>query len=169
MTGPKLVRNGNGPIMLSQGPDWLERLLLRTACLARKIGAEDEQCIMFSDRLREAALNGRLDATFTHIPHEVGGGSKNAALRYSLAAAMGLVTGSTDFVFLWNGGGCWMEFKRPKLTASDSRPRRDAGRLTDKQKLFGLWCTHLGVPHHVVTSAREGLDILKGYGVYRDG
>jgi hypothetical protein len=100
-------------------------------------------------------------------------------LRYSLAVALGLVAGSTDYVFLWQAqqkdgygqyfGGCWMEFKRGKLSATEHRARRSAGQLSDKQKLFRQWCELVGVPHHVVNTAREGLDLLKGYGVYQDG
>jgi hypothetical protein len=164
----KLVRSGDGPIMQSSAPEWLEKLLLRGKCVAHKIGAEDEQCIMFADRLREAALQGRLKTTFSHLPHEVGGGSKNAALRYSLAKALGLITGSYDFVFVWNGGGGWIEFKRSKLSATEHRARRDAGRLTETQKLFGQWCDLLEVKHAVVTSASEGLAILREWGVYAD-
>jgi hypothetical protein len=181
----RLVRNGNGPVFTSTAPEWLERLLLRGALLARIIGPEDRECILFGDRVREAALNGRLRATFTHIPHEVAGGTKNAALRYSLASAMGMVTGATDYVFLWRPrpyeqpsdhpvrpppvvwfGGCWMEFKRPTVAKTAAAPRRQGGALSDKQKLFRDWCIAQGVPHHVVTSARDGLDILASYGVY---
>lgn len=162
----RLVRSGDGPMFRSNGPEWLEDLLLRKRCLAQKIGAEDGDCIMFADQLREAALQGRLRATFTHIPHEVGGGTRNAALRYSLAAALGLVAGSTDFVFLWKGGGCWMEFKRAKLDRTANRPRRPGGTLSPKQRLFRDWCALLEVPHHVVTSSREGLALLQGYGVF---
>lgn len=187
----RLVRSGDGPIFQSTAPSWLEAIMLRGPCAARKIGDEDGDCIMFADTLRQAALTGKLRATFTHIPHEVGGGAKNAGLRYSLAKAMGLVSGSGDFVFLWKPhtirragpqiregdyvtqthyppeivGGCWIEFKRAKLAATEHRDRRDAGRLSSTQKGFRDWCAMLDVPYHVATSAREGLDILAGYGV----
>lgn len=161
----RLVRSGNGPIFQSTVP-WLEELLLRGACLAKLIGAEDEQCILFADRLREAALTGRLRATFTHIPHEVGGGSKNAALRYSLAAALGLVTGSADYVFLWKGGGCWIEMKRPTVAATLTRKRKQGGSLTKKQRLFRDWCDANEVPHCTFTSAKAALEYLHQKGVY---
>jgi hypothetical protein len=162
----RLVRNGDGPVFTSTAPEWLEALLLRGKLIARLIGAEDRECILFADRLREAALNGRLRATFTHIPHEVGGGTKNAALRYSLAAALGFVAGSTDYVFVWKGGGCWIEFKRPTVARTAATPRKQGGAMSTKQRLFRSWCERVEVPHHVVTSARDGLDLLAGYGVY---
>ena len=161
----RLVRSGEGPIFQSTAPEWLEKLLLRTRCLARFAGPEDEQCTIFADRLREAALLGKLRATFTHIPHEVGGGSKNAALRYSLAAALGLITGSYDYVFVWKGGGCWMEFKRPTVQRTLTRARKQGGSLTEKQRLFGQWCDSVGVEHYVVTSAVQGLQVLRDRGV----
>jgi hypothetical protein len=167
----QLVRSGDGPIFRCNQPEWLQALLLRGKLIRTsktRIGAEDEASIRFADLLREAALMGRLRATFTHIPHEVGGGAKNAVLRYSLAIAMGLVTGSTDYVFVWKAGGCWIEFKRPTVKKFGAIPRKQGGALTDKQKLFRQWCEHLEVPHHVATSAEEGLAILRSYGVLDD-
>lgn len=161
----RLVRSGDGPIFPSTAPEWLEAIMLRGRCLARKIGDEDGDCILFADTLRQAALTGKLRATFSHLPHEVGGGTKNAALRYSLAKALGLISGSGDYVFVWKGGGCWIEMKRAKLAATEHRARRDAGRLSATQKGFRDWCAMLDVPYHVATSAREGLAILVGYGV----
>lgn len=161
----QLVRSGNGPIFRSNQPEWLQTLLLRGALVAKLIGEEDQISINFADRLREAALMGRLRATFTHIPHEVGGGTKNAVLRYSLAIALGLVTGSGDYVFVWKGGGCWMEVKRPTRSRAEFGKRKQGGGLTPKQKLFQQWCGHLDVPHHVITTAEQGLSILSQYGV----
>jgi hypothetical protein len=164
----QIVRSGDGPAFRCNQPEWLQQLLLRAKLIRThktRIGPEDESSIRFADLLREAALMGRLRATFTHIPHEVGGGTVNARLRYSLAIAMGLITGSADFVFVWKGGGCWIELKRPTIARSNMGPRKQGGTLTPKQKLFKRWCEHLDVPHHVVTSAEEGLKVLVGYGV----
>jgi hypothetical protein len=167
-----LVRSGDGPVFRCNQPEWLQNLLLRGKLLRTsktRMGAEDESCIRFADMLREAALTGRLRATFTHIPHEVGGGAKNAVLRYSFAIAMGLVTGSGDFVFVWKGGGCWIEFKRPTVASSVFGPRKQGGSLTPKQKLFQQWCASLDVPYVVVTSANQGLKILEDFGVLDRG
>jgi hypothetical protein len=176
----RFVRSGEGPIFPSTAPEWLERLLLRGRNAARKIGREDAACIAFADRCREWSLTGKLRATWTHIPHEVGGGgftksdgkggrvrigAVNAQLRYSLAKAMGLITGSADYVFVWKGGGGWMEFKAPSETATAHRPKRRGGTLTEEQKLFRDWCQSLGVEHRVVTSFAEAAAVLREWGV----
>jgi hypothetical protein len=156
----RLVRDGNGPAFQSAAPEWLERLLLRGRLGPVRLTDEDRICIEFADRLREAALMGRLRATFTHIPHEVGGGTKNAGLRYTLAKALGLITGSADYVFVWSGGGGWIEFKRP------ASPGTPAGRLSTPQRLFGDWCQRENVNWRVAYSAAEGFEILREWGVF---
>jgi hypothetical protein len=155
----RLVRNGNGPTFQSTAPEWMEQLLLRERLGPVRLTDEDRHCIAFGDRLREAALLGRLRATFTHIPHEVGGGTTNAGLRYSLAKALGLITGSADYVFVWSGGGGWIEFKRP------AAPGKPAGRLSVPQRQFGEWCQRQNVNWRVAHTANEGFDILREWGV----
>lgn len=156
----RLVRNGNGPVYQSNAPEWLEELLLRGPLSRVRLTDEDRICIEFADRLREAALMGRLRCTFTHIPHEVGGGTKNAALRYAIAKALGLVTGSADYVFVWKDGGGWIEFKRP------ATPDAAAGRLTKPQRHFREWCDRHQANWRLAQSANEGFAILKEWGVY---
>lgn len=164
----RLVRSGDGPIFRCNQPQWLQDLLLRARLIRTpktKLGREDEVCIRFADGLREAALCGRLRATWTHIPHEVGGAAKNAKLYYSLAVALGLIKGSGDYVFVWKGGGCWMEFKAPAIQRTAAEPRKQGGALSPAQKLFRQWCELHEVPHHIVTSAEDGFALLVGYGV----
>lgn len=137
---------------------WLEKLLDKGPLAAHaKRGPEDNICIAFADGLRADALAGRLTATFTHVPHEVGGGAKNAGLRYCLAKWLGLIPGSTDYVFVWADGGGWLEAKT------------DEGELTEKQKWFRQWCAAQGVRHGVFRTADEGRAILRQWGVLTDG
>lgn len=163
----RLVRSGTGPIFRAAStiPDAVVDLLLRGPLLARIIGPEDEQSIRFADRLRELSLMGKLRAVWTHIPHEVGGGSKNAALRYSLAKALGLITGSADYVFVWADGGGWLEMKRAKAPKTLTRAARSAGALTKQQKGFAEWCALTGTRHRVIHSAEEGFAALREWGV----
>lgn len=104
---------------------------------------EDRLAQEVATMLRVATLEGRLKATWTHIPHEVGGGGKLAAIRMALAKSMGLIAGSCDFVFVGNGFGGWIELKDIK------------GSLSPAQKDFREWCQTLNVNHAVCRSLEE--------------
>jgi hypothetical protein len=142
-------------------PHWLYKLLARENLSARvKLGPEDRVGIEFADRLRVWSLEGSLIATWTHIPHEVGGGGgRSSQLRYAVAKALGLITGSGDYVFTSKHGGAWIEIKKPKTEASGK------GRSTPEQKLFGDWCERLGVPYDVAYSADEAEALLRQWGM----
>lgn len=117
-------------------------------------GPEDLLSIDVATMLRVATLEGRLDAVWTHIPHEVGGGGKLAAIRMALAKAMGLIAGSGDFVFVWKGGGAFIELK---VRAA----------LSPAQQDFGQWCGGAGVPYLVCKSVAEVEQFLISEGVLR--
>lgn len=121
------------------------------------LGPEDLECLAFTTELRAAALEGRLRAVFTHPANELAGLPPSAPRRFlvraAIARALGLITGSSDYLFLWQGGSLAIEFK--------------AGRngLSDGQRDFRDWCAHVGVPFHLVRSAQAGLQILRDAGV----
>lgn len=116
-----------------------------------KTGPEDQLAIEVANFLRAATLERRLLCTWTHIPHEVGGGAKMARVRYSLAKAMGLITGSGDYVFVGQCGGGWIELKSK------------TGSLTPQQKDFREWCSGTGVNHAVCRSLEEVVHHLKSW------
>ena len=120
------------------------------------LGAEDAECLQFANTLRAAALEGRLRAVWTHPANELAGlppsSPRKFLVRAAIARALGLITGSSDYLFLWADGGCAIEFK--------------AGRngLSDGQRDFRDWCRDQGVPFHVVRSADAGLQVLRDAG-----
>ncbi len=156
-----LIRTAAG-IVHAIAPHWLYKLMHREN-LGRslRIGPEDRVCITFADNLRVWSLEGRLKATWTHIPHEVGGGAgRGSEARYAVAKALGLIAGSGDYVFVApDGPGGWIEAKRPKDGKSA------AGRLNPAQVMFRDWCALAGVRYEVMHSPEEGEAILKKWGM----
>lgn len=118
-----------------------------------RAGPEDRLAQEVATMLRVATIEGRLKATWTHVPHEVGGGGKLAAIRMALAKAMGLIKGSADYVFVSENGGGWIEIKVP------------GNYLTPEQRDFSEWCGGLAVHHAVCRSLEEVEETLRGWGL----
>lgn len=112
-------------------------------------GPEDRLAIDVATMLRVATLEGRLKATWTCIPHEVGATALKskefnlAQARYAKAKAQGLITGSGDYVFVWNEGGGWIELKAPN------------GSLSPAQKDFRYWCMQSGSHYATCRTVEE--------------
>lgn len=135
-------------------PVFLVKLMMRPQLSASaKLGPEDVICIEFANRLRAWTLDERLTAIWSHPANEVGGGTKNAKIRYAIAKALGLIAGFPDFIFTWKGGAGFIEFKAPK------------GTMSDNQKDFRSWCELVGIPYVVARSADEGEAALREWGV----
>jgi hypothetical protein len=117
-------------------------------------GEEDRLAIAVATMLRVASIEGRLKATWTCIPHEVGAVPQKSAefkrrqTRYAKAKAMGLITGSADYVFVWPGGGGWIELKSQH------------GALSSPQRTFRDWCHAPGSHHAVCRTVDEVVDTL---------
>jgi hypothetical protein len=122
-----------------------------------RLGPEDTAAYSFAQDLRAATLEGRLRAVWTHPANELAGlppgTPRKFLIRAAIARALGLITGTSDFLFLWDGGALAIEFKSKD------------GSLTPNQRDFRDWCELVGVPFHVVRSAPAGLDLLRGAGV----
>lgn len=129
------------------------RLMFCPRLGAVKLGPEDRISIEFANRLRAWTIERRLRAVWTHVANEVGGGTKNAKLRYALAKALGMISGCSDFIFMWDSGSAAIEMKAAR------------GVQTDNQSDFQKWCEAENVPYHVAKSADEAEKILRDLGV----
>lgn len=141
-------------------PAFLLRLMqYRGLSRSIKIGPEDAECLAFVTELRAASLQCRLHAVWTHPANELAGmvrkgtgGKIIIPAQVALARALGLITGTSDYLFLMRTGSLAIEFKSK------------TGTMTEGQKDFKDWCDAMGVPHHVVRSADAGLQILRDAG-----
>lgn len=140
-------------------PSFLLRLMDHVA-LARSfaLGPEDAEAYAFANALRALTLEGRLKAVWTHPANELAAatvvkGKVRVPPRVALAKALGLIGGSSDYLFLWDGGSAAFEFKS------------DKGSLSPSQRDWRDWCDRADVPFHVVRSVRQGLNLLECLGV----
>jgi hypothetical protein len=121
-------------------------------------GPEDRLAIAVATMLRVASIEGRLKATWTCIPHEVGAVPQKSAefnkrqTRYAKAKAMGLITGSTDYVFVWADGGGWIELKS------------EHGALAPAQRTFRDWAKATGCHWAVCRTVDEVVKTLIEWG-----
>lgn len=132
----------------------LARLMSYTRLSARvRLGPEDRMALDFATRLRVATLENRLRAVWTHPANELAGGAGQPTVAAALARALGLITGTSDYLFLWEAGAAALEAKSA------------TGTMTPGQRDFAAWCAAIGVPHHVFRTADEGEAILRRLGV----
>lgn len=114
-----------------------------------RLGPEDCISIAFANRLRVATLERRLRCVWTHVPNELAGGmGKRSSARYAVAKALGMITGTSDYLFLAPDRAAAIEMK--------------AGRnpLTDGQRDFRAWCESTGVMVATAHSADEAEALL---------
>lgn len=135
-------------------PGCLLRLMARPKLSsALKLGPEDLICVEFANRLRAWTIEGRLSAVWSHVGNEVAGGSKNAMIRYAIARGLGMISGASDYVFLWQGGSGAIEAKAGR---NQQQPN---------QSDFESWCAARNVPYRLMRSADEGEQILRSWGI----
>ncbi|HWU01654.1 MAG TPA: hypothetical protein VN222_02845 [Novosphingobium sp.] len=144
-------------------PPFLTRLMdhraLSTPAQLR-LGPEDKEAYAFANELRALTLEGRLAAVWTHPANELAGMVRKAANgkvvvppQIAVARALGLITGTSDFLFMWHDGACAIEFKSK------------TGTMTSGQRDFRDWCAMARVPFHLVRSVEAGLSVLRHAGV----
>lgn len=113
-----------------------------------KLKSEEIISIEFADALRKATLEGRLKAVWCHVPNE----GKRHVFVAMIMKAMGLLSGALDYWFIWDTGGCVIEFKAGK------------NKLSEFQEYFFTWCESKNVPKAVCYSPESGLEVLKKLG-----
>lgn len=134
------------------------RLMHHVSVDGSLLGPEDKEAYLFTNELRIAAIQGRLRAVFTHPANELAftPGRKKPTLAAAIARALGLITGTSDYLFLWDRGCMAIEFKSK------------SGSLRPAQRDFRDWCREMDVPFHVVRCHKAGLDLLfKAGALYR--
>lgn len=125
--------------------------LLSREKLSMKFRIEPEQrlSIEVADWLRGMSLTGQLKAVFFHVPNE----SKRHIITAMILKAMGMLSGVSDFIFLWNDGSGVIELKVGK------------GKETENQLLFFDWCDSLGVYRATCRSLEDVQRTLKTWGL----
>lgn len=118
-----------------------------------RMGEEDRLSVEVATMLRVASVEGRLVGTWTHVPHEVAARGKFAIVHMAKAKALGLIKGSSDFVFVWPDGGGWIELKT------------ETGSLSQAQRDFRDWCVATGSRHAVCKSCEQVVTKLLEWGV----
>ena len=134
-------------------PAFLVRLMQYTSLSRRlRLGPEDFMAVQFAKALRVHVLEGRLRAVFCHVPNELAG-SARATPAAAIARAAGLISGASDYLFLWDDGSGVLEAKSK------------TGSLSPSQKDWREWCQLHGVRHAVFRSVDEGEAQLRSWGV----
>lgn len=123
-----------------------------------RIGPEDAEALALAADLRELTLTGRLLCIWLHPANElataeVRGGKVRVPPRVALARALGLITGASDYLFLYRDGSLAIEMKSAK------------GSMTPGQRDFREWCVLIGVPYYVCRSRDQAIAVLDGLGL----
>ncbi len=130
-------------------PTPILRLMAYHSLSARvRLGPEDRACLEFATRLRVATVENRLRAVWTHPANELA----TKGLAAAIARALGLITGSPDYWFVWADGGGVIEFKSA------------TGSLNPNQRDFRDWCRERGVRWALCRSADEAEGVLREWG-----
>jgi hypothetical protein len=82
-----------------------------------KLGPEDRESVSLADAMRTVTLNGSYKGIWLHIPNE---GKRHVWVGQKMKA-MGLIPGSSDYVFIWPGGCLFVELKAGKNKQSTSQ------------------------------------------------
>jgi len=115
---------------------------------------EQDICIEFANRLRALELDGKTRCVWTHVPNEIGWNrNKVAQTIYAAAKAMGMIVGTSDYLFLSADGSLALEAKSKE------------GSQHNGQKDFEAWCKEKGVPYALFRSADEGIELLRKHGM----
>lgn len=131
-----------------------------------KLDPEAQECIRFADIMRRHTSQGRYKGIWGHIPNE----GQRSRLTGAIMRCMGLIAGTTDYYFIWAGGGCVIEFKAAermgfrKIKGQDQYVKIKAGVQSESQKFFQKWCEYCDIPYCLVYTSEEAEAKLKAFG-----
>ena len=135
--------------MTPSTPKFLLNLLLRGKMpWGTRVKPEEQLCIQIADYLRAESITGCLRGVWGHVANE---GKRHIKVA-CVMKAMGLIPGTPDYFFIWNGGGGVIEIKVGK------------GRLSPNQVDYTAWCNHENVHHAVCRSLQEVIATLVEWG-----
>ena len=133
------------------------RLMSWNSFKTKKPKPEQIICTDFANQVRALTLEDRMLGIWTHVPNEIGWSpNKVAQMLYAAAKAMGMIVGTSDYLFIGPNGGLALEAKSKTGTQHPG------------QKDFQKWCEDQGIPYEVFRSSQEGLEILKKYNFIRE-
>ncbi len=124
-----------------------------------KLSDEERLSVDFADRMRLHVRDGNYKGIWTKIANE----GKRHPLTALLFKAMGMISGSSDFVFTGPWGNLWMELKlkkavKPQLDGSTKV--RYQTEQSEYQEYFQYWCQTQNVPYVVCRSIEEAEQAL---------
>ncbi|MGI9500385.1 MAG: hypothetical protein ACR2P3_10115 [Geminicoccaceae bacterium] len=129
----------------------LYRLMEIPRRLNLRLKGESLLCYDIANMLRAGTLDGSLRAVWTHPANE----GKRTPLIGAILKAVGLIPGTPDYLFAWQGGGGFIEIKTPPVRPSS---------LSPSQRDFKEWCAMLGVNHAVCTTPDQVWQTLVTWG-----
>ena len=109
---------------------------------------EQRLSIEFADIMRGLTLKGVYRGVWGHVPNE----GKRHQIVAAIMKAMGMISGTPDYFFIWPGGAGVIELK-----FGDNK-------LTDNQWHYQLWCEAEGLNHAVCWSSQEAISKLTEWG-----
>ncbi len=148
-------------------PDYAITMLMSRGKIPMHAHVEPEEgiCIDFADLMRKATVSGRYRGIWGHIPNE----GKRHPLVALVLKAMGLIPGSTDFYFIWDGGGGVIEFKVParvRINGKGKLVRVPATERSPYQNYFRAWCVEKRVRYALCYEPDEAMSVLEGWGAF---
>lgn len=112
---------------------------------------EQKLSVQFADAMRVAVVEGRYRGVWGHCPNE----AKRSQIVGMILKAMGMLSGTPDYFFLWPGDGGVIELK----TAT--------GTMSEHQSYWQMWCDEAGIKHAVCKGDNadlQALAVLRSWG-----
>lgn len=176
--GYKLSRdNTGGPVPSNRGvevkhpADFIARLMSCPSWRGTLL-PEAELSAWVAAELRVLTRAGKLRCVWSMHPAEARRGGKAGQMWQALLVYLGVIPGSSDFVFTWGDGSGWIELKIERQQTDLLSLRKDGTARAPRRTYmrpgqvdFAAWCAMHAVRHAVCRNIREVTDTLKQWGV----